>query len=133
MSQANVEIVKGAYRSFQSNDIDSLMRAMADDIRWTLPGRAEDFPTFGVRQGAEAVRNFFATVAENLEFQDFSPREFYDCGDKVFVLGHYRAKMRPNGRTADSDWVHVFTVRGGKVTDFREFTDTAAILEAWRG
>jgi len=29
--------------------------------------------------------------------------------------------------------VHVFTIKDGKVTDFREFTDTATFAEAYRG
>jgi ketosteroid isomerase-like protein len=29
--------------------------------------------------------------------------------------------------------VHVFTIKGGKVTAFREFTDTAQFAEAYRG
>jgi len=29
--------------------------------------------------------------------------------------------------------VHVFTLKDGKVTAFREFTDTAQFAQAWRG
>jgi ketosteroid isomerase-like protein len=32
-----------------------------------------------------------------------------------------------------SDWVHIFTIAGGKVTAFREFLDTARAAEAFRG
>jgi uncharacterized protein len=53
--------------------------------------------------------------------------------DKVFVLGHYTWTIRKNGRTADSDFIHIFTVRNGKVVAFLEFTDTAAFAEAYRG
>jgi len=33
----------------------------------------------------------------------------------------------------DADYVHVFTLKDGKVTAFREFTDTAQFAQAWRG
>jgi ketosteroid isomerase-like protein len=41
--------------------------------------------------------------------------------------------MRKTGRKAASDWLHIFTVRGGKVVAFLEFTDTAAFAQAWKG
>jgi ketosteroid isomerase-like protein len=64
---------------------------------------------------------------------DFSPREFFGAGDRVCVLGHYAWKIRKTGRTVAGDWVHVFTIRNGKVTRFREFNDTAQFAEAYRG
>jgi ketosteroid isomerase-like protein len=48
------------------------------------------------------------------------------------VLGHYDGTVKKNGKRADSDWVHVFTVKDGKVVHFREFTDTAKFADAWR-
>jgi hypothetical protein len=79
------------------------------------------------------VQAFFDELAKLQDFSEFSPREFFSAGDKVFVLGHYAATMRKNGRKAASDWIHIFTVRGGKVTAFLEFTDTAEFARAWNG
>ena len=133
MSKENVKIVEGAYQAFQRNDMDALIATMIPDIDWELTGREADFPTFGPRRGSEAVRGFFRSVAEHLEFHAFEPREFYDCGDKVFVLGRYDMTIKKTGRRAGSEWVHVFTLKDGKVVRFREFTDTARFAEAWRG
>ncbi len=52
---------------------------------------------------------------------------------RAFVLGHYAWKLRKTGRTVESDFIHIFTVKGGKVVQFREFTDTAKFAEAYRG
>ena len=40
--------------------------------------------------------------------------------------------MKKTGKRAASDWMHVFTVKDGKVVHFREFTDTAKFADAWR-
>ena len=79
------------------------------------------------------MQAFFGQVAENLDFSDFTPREFCSSGDKVFVPGFYAATMRKSGKSAACEWVHVFTLRDGKVVRFREFTDTALLAEAYRG
>jgi ketosteroid isomerase-like protein len=79
------------------------------------------------------VKAFFGQVAENLDFSEFTPHELCPCGDKVFVLGFYAATMRKSGGKAACEWVHVFTLRDGKVVRFREFTDSAMLADAYRG
>ena len=59
-------------------------------------------------------------------------REFVAQGDKVAALGHYAWHVKSTGRGWESDFVHVLTVRDGKVTRFQEYTSTAAFVEAFR-
>jgi len=133
MSEANIATVQNLYAAFGRGDIDMIVGSCLPDVTWASGGRTEDFPPFGPRKGTEAVREFFRKVAELQEFDEFSPREFYADRDKVFVLGRYAMTMKNNGQKVASDWVHIFTFRGGKVSDFREFTDTAAFAAAYRG
>ena|SRR5690348_2088053 len=133
MSQANVTFVQSMYAAFSRGDIETIIQACTPDIEWHSGGRKEDYPAFGLRKGAAEVRDFFRTVAGQLEFSEFLPQEFYCDRDKVFVLGQYTAAMRKNGDRVSSDWCHVFTFRGGKVEKFREFTDTAAFKTAYQG
>ena len=133
MSSANIALVQDLYAAFGKGDIVSLMNGMTPDIHWHSGGRASDYPGFGPRKGHAAVQDFFKIVAENNDFAHFSPREFYAADDKVFVLGDYAITMRKTGKKVESDWVHVFTIRGGKVSAFREFLDTAQAAEAYRG
>ncbi|MFL6831695.1 MAG: nuclear transport factor 2 family protein [Xanthobacteraceae bacterium] len=103
-------------------------------MRLKDPGSCrKDYPLFGSWKGSSEVEKFFKGVAQHEEATDFSPREFFDAGDRVCVLGHYAWKIRKTGRTVAGDWVHVFTIRNGKVTRFREFNDTAQFAEAYRG
>jgi ketosteroid isomerase-like protein len=86
-----------------------------------------------LRKGPAGVKTFFETVSANLDFSEFSPKEFYGADDRVFVLGHYAMTVKKTGRPLASDWIHIFTIRDGKVTAFREFLDTASAAEAYRG
>jgi ketosteroid isomerase-like protein len=132
MSEANIAIVQSLYAAFGRGDIGTILEGCTPDVEWQSGGQKGDFPVFGPRRGIAEVKEFFRVVSETHEFQEFSPREFYADRDKVFVLGHYALTMKRNGRQAASDWVHVFTFRGGRVEKFREFTDTAAFIEAFR-
>jgi ketosteroid isomerase-like protein len=133
MSNANVALVQGLYAAFGRGDVASIIAGLAPDVHWESGGRASDFPTFGPRKGPSEVKTFLGQVAENLDFSEFTPRELCPSGDKVFVLGFYAATMRKSGGKAACEWVHVFTLRDGKVVRFREFTDSAMLAEAYRG
>jgi uncharacterized protein len=86
---------------------------------------------YGTRTGREQVAEFFKALSENLAFEEFSPREFIAQGERVIVFGYERAKVRPSGRTYESEWVHVFTFKNGQILDFREYSDTAQVLQAF--
>jgi ketosteroid isomerase-like protein len=133
MSQANVAAAQSLYAAFGRGDIATILAGVAPDIDWRCVGRPSDFPTFGPRKGPKEVGEFFKAVADTNDFSEFSPKEFYADGDKVFVLGHYALSLKKNGKKIASDWCHIFTFHDGKLVKFREFLDTAQAAEAFRG
>ena len=128
----SVALAKSLYAAFGKGEIATIIAAMAPEVNWETVGRSADFPTFGPRKGPAQVQEFFAAVGSNLDFSDFSPKEYYPVADKVFVLGHYAMTVKKTGKKMESDWEHVFTIAGGKVTAFREFLDTARAVDAYR-
>jgi len=125
MTNANIAHVQSLYAAFARGDIAALLAGCAPDIDWESVGRPSDFPTLGPRRGVKAVEEFFRLVGEHEEFSAFTPRELYAAEDKVFVLGSYSLIVRNSGTPVSTEWVHVFTLKDGKVTRFREHTDTA--------
>lgn len=130
--QESVRVVKEAYGAFQRADIPGLLGTLADDVEWWTPGAPEQIPYAGRRRGRGEVGEFFARLSESEEITHFEPQEFIAQGERVVVLGNYRGRTRRAGRDYDLDWLHVFTVRGGRVASFREYVDTAALAEAHR-
>ena len=105
---------------------------MTDDVHWQpVIGAAKHVPFSGERKGKASVAEFFKRVAESEDFQQFEPREFVAQGDKVVAIGHYRAVTKATGKSFEPDFVMVFTLKGGKVATFREFTDSAGINAAF--
>ena len=131
MSQ--IALVQSLYAAFGRGDIATLLSNLHADIDWESYGPAGSYPTLGQRAGKSEVERFFAESAATQDFSDFSPREFYEAGDKVFVLGSYAGKIKKTGHAFACEWAHVFTVRDGKVSRFREYTDTAQFVTGYRG
>jgi ketosteroid isomerase-like protein len=132
MSNATITFVQGLYAAFGRGDIATVVAGVTPDVDWVVNGRRSDFPTFGAWKGQGEVQKFFESVAQHQESKVFSPQEFFAADDRVFVLGHYDWTIRKTGRDVASDWVHVFTIKGGKVAKFREFNDTAQFADANR-
>jgi len=131
MSEQNTAIAQRAYENFKTGNIQALLDQMSDQVTWELP-EVEGVPISGKRNGRDSVREFFAMVARDQDVIEFEPREFVAQGDKVVSLGHYRWRVKDTGREFASNFAHVFTIRDGKVTGFREYFDSAAVAAAYR-
>ncbi len=127
----NKEIVQKAYECFGTGDIPGLLELYSDDVTWTTPV-VDNVSYSGARQGKEAVAEFFQLLGETDEFSHFAPTEFIAEGDRVVVLGDFTVTIKATGKTYSTDWVHICTVKDGKITSFLEFFDTAAANEANR-
>ncbi len=129
-TRTNVDVVQENYEAVGRGDIPAVLDLLTDDVEWTLQGPSA-IPFAGTRRGREGVAEFFSLVGENLEFQQFEPREFVVQGDTVAVLGYERSLIKPTGRTLEQEWAHVYTLRDGKIAKFRAFEDTAAFVVAF--
>ena len=130
-NEGNVEFIQSVYAHFGSGDVQSVLDAMTNDVDWHLLG-PEEMSLGGRRQGREEVARFFATIGAELDVEAFEPRRFMSSDDRVIVEGRERMRVRKTGRAYDVQWVHVFTIRDGKIASYREYTDTAAVLAANR-
>lgn len=128
--QANIELIHQVYDAFLKGDSQRLLSYMSADIEWEEP-QVPNLPFAGKRKGRDQVAEFFQMVTAAQQLRDFRPGEFIAQNDRVVVLGHYEWTVRANGADWGSDWVHLFTVRDGKITSFRELTDTHRAVEAF--
>jgi ketosteroid isomerase-like protein len=129
--KVNTDIVQSGYEKFGSGDIEGLLELFTDDILWQVP-EVENAPFTGKRQGRDATAEFFRTLSENETFTRFEPLEFIAQNDKVVVLGELAATVTLTGRSYETPWVHIFTVRDGKISEFQEFFDTAEATRAFQ-
>ena len=129
--QENTALVQQAYGYFQSGDIPALLDSLSEDVEWVTT-ELEGVPSGGTWRGPEQVGQFFQTLGDTQEVRQLELREFVAQGDRVVTLGHYAWHVKSTGREWESDFVHVLTVRDGKVTRFQEYTDTAALGDAFR-
>ena len=131
--QENVQVAQGLYAAFHRGDFSAFLNALADEVKWFVPGPQPILPWAGLRKGRDQVAQFFTEYARPTEIQQFEPREFIAQGERVVVLGYRRDRVKATGHSFESEWAQVFSLRAGKIVNFRGYIDTAAIVAAFCG
>ena len=128
---SNLSIAKKGYELFQQGDIATLVNDMIDSsCTWISPGPKDKLPWAGQFRGKQEIAGFFAQIAENIDFNEFTPREFIEQGDTVVVLGSSSGRTKKTGKASKNEWAHVLKYRQGKLVFFQEYYDTAAEVSA---
>jgi ketosteroid isomerase-like protein len=119
-------LVQRLYEAFGRGDVPALVRYVADDVDWELVG-SPGLAYAGRRRTPSEVADFFAAIPRTDDIHQFEPREFIEAPDgNVTVLGWEKSTAVDTGKDFETEWIHLFTVRDGKVTRWRGFFNTAA-------
>jgi SnoaL-like domain len=70
-----------------------------DTCTWISPGPQDKLPWAGNFNGRQEIADFFARVAQNLDFTEFAPRKMIEQGDTVVVIGTSSARAKRTGKT----------------------------------
>jgi len=121
----NADTIKSLYDAFARGDVPAVLAAFDPQIEWNEADGvryADRNPYRGPLAVAEGV--FGRIIAEVDQFAAV-PAAFIDGGDRVVVEGRYKGKAKATGVLLDAQFAHVYTLRGGKIIRFQQYTDTA--------
>lgn len=122
---SNNEIINGVYASFAVGDIPGVLSAMDPDISWT---EAEGFMYGGTYTGPNAIlENVFMKLGSEWEGFSAVPKQITDGGDNIIALGTYSGKYLKTGKSMAVPFAHAWTLSGGKIVKFVQYTDTLVV------
>jgi len=124
-----VVLARDGYRMFGEGD-PAFLDNWDPEIEWHVP---DTLPGGGDLHGPAEVLAFFETVSGLWENPLPEPEEFLAAGDKLMVLGTWRARARSTGVEVELPFVHVQQFRGGKLVCFRNYIDAAKALQSLEG
>lgn len=128
----NIEITQQLFTAFGDANIPAILDLLDDEVVIEFYGPSH-IPYAGTYRGRTEARRFFETVLASVEIRRFDPQEFLSDRDKVVVTGQLNLVAKTTGAAFESDFVHVITMRAGKWVRFRDFMNTAAAVDAFRG
>lgn len=125
------QLVMQAYQMYQDKNIKGILSLTSDDVEFIAP-ESDYIPFAGGHHGKDQVAGFFSKLDQSQDALKFEPQSFIAEGDKVAVTGIASWHVKATGQTYDSPWVHIFTIRDGKIARFEQHSNTAAAEAAYR-
>ena len=130
----NLALLKAAYTKWNESkgtNEQVWFDAMADTVH--LKSLAAGKPgaefTRDVR-GKDDLRRYFQGLREGWKMKHYSPKHFVVEGDRIAVMGTTCWTARATGRDIDTPKADFVRFENGKIVEFYEFYDTAALGEA---
>lgn len=125
------QLVMQAYEFYKDKNINGILSLVDDKVEWIGP-ESDYIPFAGSHYGKDQVAQFFGKLEQAQDVIKFEPQTFIAEGDKVAVTGLASWRVKATGQTYDSPWVHIFTIRDGKIARFEQHSHTAAAETAYR-
>ena len=120
------DVVRSLYAKLTAGDAPGALTLMTDDVEW-IP--MMDYKVEG-RGPQKVLEGMLIPALTEWETFTLTPSEFVAEGNRVVSIGRFRSAHRTTGKLAEVNYAHVWEVREGKISRFRQYIDTAAIEAA---
>ena len=126
----NTQLIRRLYAAMGQPTLDETLSLLTEDVEFIVPGTS-GLGAAGAWRGAEGVRECMRRLRAGQETESLEFLEFVSEGDHVVVRLHVKGRVVVTGKSFESDIIHFFTLRGGKVARLIDFFDTAALAAAY--
>ncbi|HLT77614.1 MAG TPA: nuclear transport factor 2 family protein [Ferrovibrio sp.] len=123
-------ILDSYYAALKAGDFAALERLLTPGVCVRYYGPPGLLPWGGVHEGFDAYRRFLGLVREHLEIIEVVQEAVIAEGEWIVVLGRGAWRARATGRDITASMTNVFRIDGGRIAEYRVYTDTAAFAAA---
>ncbi len=124
-----VQLVQKFYTALSVGDIPTILTVLDSNLEWT---EAERFPYYGGTwdKPQAVIDNLLVPLDRDWENFSVNVEDFITEDNRIVAFGTYSGTYKPTGHSMTSPFAHVWKARDGRLSYFRQFTDTAKVLEA---
>lgn len=125
----NRRLMHDVFSAMSQGNIEPLIDAMADDMRWTWMGTGRWSHTF---EGKDSVVNELLSAVKATLSPSFEviPHRFFAEGDHV-VIEHSGRNTTLDGRPYHNNYCWVCRFGDGKLREIREYMDTELVTQTF--
>jgi ketosteroid isomerase-like protein len=116
----NVDLVRAAIHAFQLGDIDTVLRQCDPQIEITQPAELPGAPRH--LRGHSGVLESFSIWTEQWDDFHVEVLDIAESDDHVIVTMINKGRGPESGIQVEAKFIHVFSIRAGKVTRWQMFT-----------
>jgi ketosteroid isomerase-like protein len=130
----NVAKLKSAYRQWHESkggSVKAWLDLMADDVRcYSLAAGTPQAEFTAPITSKKDFERYFKGLLEDWEMIHYTTGDFIAEGERVAMLGSTGWRNRRTGRVLDTPKADFWTFRDGKIVEFHELYNTAALIAA---
>ncbi len=133
LAAENIKIMKAVYDVYvasKGQNIDLLLSYLGEDTRWSSIGSNGVAKFLRDHHGPDDVRAYFRDLYQDWEMERYDVTEYVAQDDRVIVLGEVAFRHKLTGRHVETKKADIWRLEGGRIMEFFEFFDTAAIEAA---
>lgn len=124
-----VERSREMYRQIADGDL-AFFDLIDPEIEWHV---SDTMPGGGELHGLDELIPHIQAVGELWESPRAEPEEFLPAGDRLVVLGTWRARVKATGAPVEAPFAHVGEFRDGKLVRLRNYIDSGRVLQSIEG
>ncbi len=128
----NLNIVQKLVSAYHEGNSQAISTYVTDDLEWQS-NASKEMPIGGIFRGPQEVKVYFDNLKKLFDVQWEKHEQVVAQGNLVVIFGRERVRITTHGKMWESDFVVSFTFRDGKISKFYAFTDSIALLKAYRG
>ncbi|CAN5122925.1 hypothetical protein BH10PSE7_BH10PSE7_31370 [soil metagenome] len=133
-TKANLRTMKKLYAGWigtKGGTAESVIAELAPKVSWgSLSAGAGPVAFTKMRKSREEAAAYFRELAENITILEYKIDEYVAAGAFVLALGHGKFIYKPTGKTIETPKADLWRFSRGKITEFYEYYDTAAVMAA---
>jgi ketosteroid isomerase-like protein len=127
----NKQIVGTVYGAFGSGDMEALMNALSDEVKYIINGPADILPYCGVYDGKEGVSEFLSILGSSHEVLAYDVKKVISEGNLAVSFVYEKMKVISTGKIFEVHPIHVFTIENNQVVQFEAIYDTYPVVQAY--
>jgi ketosteroid isomerase-like protein len=126
----HIEQVKKNFADFAAGNTETFFDSLHPDVVWEVPS-PKNHPAFGVHNGKSAFRKVFEEILPLVEFEYLEVLDVLGAGDRTAAIYRERVRVLATGKTLEQEIVMGNRWKHGKIIEYREYIDSAALEEAF--
>lgn len=130
-NENNIKTVQQLYANVGAKNLEAVLNALTDDIKWEPPFVPE-IPHTKLRTGKSEVKDWVIEMASEVTYSQVTPHAIYSDNDAVIVKGFFEGTANTTGKHFESDWVHLWKFRDDKICSYQAFWNTYNVANAMK-
>lgn len=131
-NKSSAAVVQEFFTAFGQGQGDKLVAlfdasAVIDAVR---TGERNKGQLYGRYRGKDGLGEFLTGLGSTFDTKEFVVDSVVSEGEVAFASGRFRHVVKATGKVFVSEWALRCVVRGGLITEYRFFEDSAAFVQA---